>query len=335
MEVHRNFSLKKYNSFGIDAHAAKFCAIHNEKDLTKILKEITPPLFVLGGGSNLLLTQDLNATVLHNQIQGIEIVFQNENIVQIKVGGGVVWDDCVSWAVQKSYGGIENLSLIPGSVGAAPIQNIGAYGVELKDVFVSLDAIDLTTGEKRTFDKQACAFGYRNSVFKHTYKGQYFISYITLELQKEAKLNLSYGAIKEKLKEQNIIEPTVLDVSNTVKSIRRMKLPDPAELGNSGSFFKNPIVTPAEFQRLEKEFSDLKYYAQDDGNYKIPAGWLIEQCGWKGKRVGNTGSYAKQALVIVNYGDATGEEVEQHALNVKKSVFAKFGILLEAEVNIL
>ncbi len=335
MDLKTNFSLKEYNSFGIDVNASHFCAIHSEDQLKEILKKISQPIFVLGGGSNLLLTKDLNATVLYNQIKGIERVAENEKTILIKVGGGVVWDDCVSWAVAHSYAGIENLSLIPGSVGAAPIQNIGAYGVEVKDVFISLDAIDLNTGKKVSFKKEDCGFAYRNSVFKNQYKGQFFISYVYLELQKEAKLNLAYGAIKEKLAEQKISEPTIKDVSDTVKAIRRMKLPDPAELGNSGSFFKNPVISEEEFQRLASEFSDLKYYAQEDGNYKIPAGWLIEECGWKGKRIGNTGSYAKQALVIVNYGDASGEEVEQHALNVKKSVYAKFGILLEAEVNIL
>jgi len=335
MVVKTNYSLKNYNSFGIDVQAAKFYAIRNEQELQTLLKDISAPIFVLGGGSNLLLTKDLNATVLHNQIKAIEIVQENDTTVQIKVGGGVVWDDCVSWAVEHGYGGIENLSLIPGSVGAAPIQNIGAYGVELKDVFVLLEAIDLETGEKKLFTKKECAFGYRNSIFKSEYKGAYFITYVHLQLQKQPVLNLSYGAILDKLKEKNIDKPTILDVSNTVKEIRKTKLPDPAEIGNSGSFFKNPVVSKQEFQRLENEFKDLRYYAQEDGKYKIPAGWLIEQCGWKGKRIGNTGSYAKQALVIVNYGGATGDEVEQHALNVKKSVYAKFGILLEAEVNIL
>jgi len=335
MVVKTNYSLKNYNSFGIDVQAAKFYAIRNEQELQTLLKDISAPIFVLGGGSNLLLTKDLNATVLYNQIKAIEIVQENDTTVQIKVGGGVVWDDCVSWAVEHGYGGIENLSLIPGSVGAAPIQNIGAYGVELKDVFVLLEAIDLETGEKKLFTKKECAFGYRNSIFKSEYKGAYFITYVHLQLQKQPVLNLSYGAILDKLKEKNIDKPTILDVSNTVKEIRKTKLPDPAEIGNSGSFFKNPVVSKQEFQRLENEFKDLRYYAQEDGKYKIPAGWLIEQCGWKGKRIGNTGSYAKQALVIVNYGGATGDEVEQHALNVKKSVYAKFGILLEAEVNIL
>jgi len=335
MKGKTNFSLKDYNSFGIDVQASSFYSIPSESALQTLLKNIHQPIFILGGGSNLLLTKDLTANVLYNQIEGIELVQEDEKTVHIKVGGGVVWDSCVSWAVKRNYGGIENLSLIPGSVGAAPIQNIGAYGVELKDVFVSLDAIELSTGNKKTFNKDDCAFAYRNSVFKNELKGSYFISYVTLELQKQPELNLSYGAIKDKLLEQDILNPSIADVSNTVKIIRRSKLPDPAELGNSGSFFKNPVITKSEFDRLEKEFDKLKYYAQKDGTFKIPAGWLIEQCGWKGKRIGNTGSYAKQALVIVNYGNATGEEIELHALNVKKSVYAKFGILLEAEVNIL
>jgi len=330
-----NFSLKDYNSFGIDARAALFYTVKNEAELKTILKECSAPFFVLGGGSNQLLTKDLNATVLYNQITGITQIKETTDTVHIEIGGGEVWDDCVAWTVEKGLGGVENLSLIPGSVGAAPIQNIGAYGVELKDVFIGLEAIDLTDGQTQKFNKDDCAFGYRNSVFKTTFKGRYFITKVILELQKVPQLNLSYGAIKQKLEDQNIIDPSVKDVRETVIAIRQSKLPDPKELGNSGSFFKNPIVSNDEFKRLDSEFPDLKYYKQADGTYKIPAGWLIEQCGWKGKRIGNTGSYAKQALVIVNYGDATGEEVELHALNVKKSVYAKFGILLEAEVNIL
>lgn len=335
MEGKTNFSLKDYNSFGIDVCASNFFSIRTEDDLLKVLQSVSAPYFVLGGGSNLLLTKDLNANVLYNQIEGIDIIESDENLVHVKVGGGVNWDSFVQWAVENSYGGVENLSLIPGSVGAAPIQNIGAYGVELKDVFVSLDAIDLTSGLKRNFSKEECAFGYRNSVFKSKLKGKYFISNVYIELLTTPELNLSYGAIQERLTDQNISVPTIQDVSNTVRAIRRSKLPDPAELGNSGSFFKNPIITKEDFETLIVEFPELKFYKQEEGNYKIPAGWLIEQCGWKGKRVGNTGSYEKQALVIVNYGNATGEEVEKHALNVKKSVYAKFGILLEAEVNIL
>ena len=335
MEHHDNFSLKEYNTFGIDVLANKFFIAKNVEDLSSIVSEYDPPFFVLGGGSNILLTKNMSANVIYNQIKGIEKIEESDDSVIVEIGAGEVWDEFVHWAVEEGLGGVENLALIPGSVGAAPIQNIGAYGVELKDVFHSLTAISLEDGHHKIFEANDCAFAYRNSVFKNTLKGEYCITKVRLILQKIPILNLSYGAIKQELDLKKIESPSIKDVSEVVKSIRRSKLPDPKVIGNSGSFFKNPVVSKKEFESLKEDFPEIKYYAQDDGTYKIPAGWLIDSIGWKGKKVGHTGCYEKQALVIVNYGDATGIEIQQHAMNVRTSVYSHYGILLEPEVNIL
>ena len=331
MKVSSNFSLQQYNTFGLDAMARDFIPISSVRQLQHCITSARRPFFILGGGSNMLLTQDLNATVLYNKIVGKEIVKENKNYIYVKIGGGENWHDTVQWAVRSGYGGIENLSLIPGSVGASPIQNIGAYGVELKDVFHELAAIKLTDGKAQIFQHKDCSFGYRSSVFKSKLKGQYFITYVTLKLTKNPQLNISYGAIKIQL--ENIAAPTIEDVSNAIITIRQSKLPDPAVLGNAGSFFKNPVVSYELYHELKLKFPTIVAYELENG-VKIPAGWLIEQCGWKGKIIGKLGCYEKQALVIVNYGGATGIQLKQHALNVKKSVYTKFGILLQAEVNI-
>lgn len=336
MIILKNYSLKAYNTFGLDTRAANLLKVQSVADLKEGLKLSYDSVFILGGGSNMLLTKDIEGLVIKNEIKGIEVIEETEDKVIISIGGGENWHQLVLWAIRNNYGAIENLSLIPGTVGAAPIQNIGAYGVELKDVFVKLEAINLSTLRKKTFSKKACQFGYRDSVFKRMLKGQYFITKVFLQLTKEHhQLNMNYGAIKSQLVEKGIESPTIKDISDTVIAIRSSKLPDPAELGNSGSFFKNPEISRTHFEQLQQQFPDIVYYDLPNGKVKVPAGWLIEQDGWKGKKIGNTGAHAKQALVLVNYGNATGEEVQQLAFDIIASVKRKFGIELTAEVNII
>lgn len=293
---------------------------------------------ILGGGSNVLLSKDYPGLIIRNNIKGKEIIAENEDEVLLKVYSGEIWHDLVMYCVDRNWGGIENLSLIPGTVGAAPMQNIGAYGVELEQVFNSLEAFDLHSFELKAFNKHACAFGYRESVFKKQFKGRYFIYSVTLKLSKKPVINASYGDILALLESRGLNADTagIKDVSQAVIQIRQSKLPDPKELGNSGSFFKNPIITPEKFISLKSAFPDIKAYDQPDtGMLKVPAAWLIEHCGWKGKRVGNTGSHARQALVLVNYGGAKGQEIWQLAMDIIESVRLKFGIVLEPEVNII
>ena len=284
----------------------------------------------------MLLTKDVDGLVLKNEIRGIKVLRKNKETVILKVGGGENWHSFVLWCIKKGYGGVENLSLIPGTVGASPIQNIGAYAVELKDVFVKLDAIEVTTGTKRTFTKANCNFGYRESIFKKKLKGQYFITAVYLQLtHRKHQLNMDYGAIKTVLKERKVKRPTIKTISDAVIHIRSTKLPNPADLGNSGSFFKNPEISRSKFEKLQKRFPDIVFYNLPNNQIKVPAGWLIEQCGWKGKRVGNTGAHAKQALVLVNYGGATGSEIETLAHKIVTSVKKRFDITLTPEVNII
>ena len=332
----KNYSLKAYNTFGLAAKAANLLKVQSVADLKEGLKLFYPSIFILGGGSNMLLTQDVTGLVIKNEIKGIEIAAETTTTVTLSIGGGENWHQLVLWAIAHNYGGIENLSLIPGTVGASPIQNIGAYGVELKDVFVKLEAINLATRRKKTFSKKACQFGYRDSVFKTTLKGQYFITKVFLQLtKKDHQLHLNYGAIKTELANKGIETPTIKDVSTAVIAIRSSKLPDPAELGNSGSFFKNPEISRTQFEKLQQQFPNIVFYDLPNGKVKVPAGWLIEQDGWKGKKIGNTGAHAKQALVLVNYGNATGAEVKALAFAIIASVKKKFGIELTAEVNIV
>ncbi len=334
MKIQQHFSLKAYNTFGLDVKARLFSKVQSVKGLSAFLKTNKEQLFILGGGSNMLLTKDIDAHVLKNEIKGIDIIRDFTNTVHVAIGAGENWHQFVLWAIRKKLGGVENLSLIPGTVGAAPIQNIGAYGVELKDIFIKLEAVDLQSGKKKVFYKKDCQFAYRDSVFKKRLKGKILISKVVLRLSKKPKLNTSYGAIQTVLHEKKIKNPTIKQVSNAVIEIRSSKLPDPAILGNAGSFFKNPEITSAKFKKLQKRFPDIVFYPLPNKKVKIPAGWLIEQCGWKGKKIGNTGSHAKQALVIVNYGNASGEEIKAHADRVIKSVEQKFGIRLKAEVNV-
>lgn len=334
MMIEKNKSLQAYNTFGIDVKAAAFISVESVEQLQAILQSKPEPVSILGGGSNLLLTKKVKGLLIQNAIKGIEVLREYKKTVYVSSGGGVVWNDLVNWCIAKGFGGIENLSLIPGTVGAAPIQNIGAYGVELTDVFHELEAVHLKTGKRKIFKHEDCHFGYRNSIFKNRLKGKYCICRVVLKLNKQPRLNLSYGAIQQTLTAMKVENPNIADVGKAVVVIRSSKLPDPAKLGNSGSFFKNPIIGKRQFNQLQKQFPQIVFYPQSDGKFKIPAGWLIEQCGWKGKRVGNTGSHAKQALVLVNYGDATGKEIWRLAQQIIKSVEKKYGILLKPEVNV-
>jgi UDP-N-acetylmuramate dehydrogenase len=334
VQINRNTSLKYYNTFGIDVKAAHVIELTHLDDWKRIPNP--KECLILGGGSNVLLTSDLEKTVVLNRMRGIETVSEDEDSIQLKVASGENWHDFVIYCVNKGFGGIENLSLIPGSVGAAPMQNIGAYGVEIKDVLVSVDAFDLEQLELKTFTNSACEFGYRESIFKKEAKGRFFIASATLQLtKKNHTINTSYGAIKDTLNAKGISHPTIKDVSDTVIAIRQSKLPDPAELGNSGSFFKNPVIDKAHFEKLQVKFPEIKSYPVDEQHFKIPAGWLIESLGWKGKVVGNTGSHKNQALVLVNYGNASGQEVKQLSDEIKQSVYETYQIHLETEVNII
>ncbi|AKA35778.1 UDP-N-acetylmuramate dehydrogenase [Flagellimonas lutaonensis] len=337
MNIQQNISLKNLNTFGIDVKASFFVEITSLLELQKALAlEAYPKKFVISGGSNMLLTKDIDALVLHINIKGISMVEEDDDMVVVQAMAGENWHEFVMWAIDRGYGGIENLSLIPGNVGTAPIQNIGAYGVELKDVFVSCTAMEIATGELKEFDKEACQFGYRDSIFKREEKGNYIITAVNLRLTKRNhKLNTDYGALEKELLDQNIVYPTIRDISNAVIKIRRSKLPDPKEIGNSGSFFKNPVISRKTFEKLQKKHPGLPYYEVDKTQVKVPAGWLIEQCGFKGVRVGDAGVHEKQALVLVNYGNASGTEILQLAEEIQAAVKKKFKIRLTPEVNII
>lgn len=331
-----HISLKQFNTFGIEVSCSKLVVIHSVSELIGYLKnQKSEEFYILGGGSNVLFTQNFNGTVLLNRIEGISYKWLNENDAFVTAGSGEVWHQLVTDTLKQNLGGLENLSLIPGTVGAAPMQNIGAYGVELKDIFVELKALNLGTLEEEVFRSSDCAFGYRESVFKHALKNKYFITSVTLRLSRKAHLNTSYGAIESELNAMGIKHPDFKDVSRAVINIRQSKLPDPAVIGNAGSFFKNPVVSSEHYAKLLAQFPEMPSYPAGEHQLKIPAGWLIEQCGWKGKQIGNTGSHAKQALVLVNYGNATGREIFKLANAIQQSVKDKFEIKLEMEVNII
>ncbi len=338
MSILQNVSIKELNTFGLNIQSSYFTSIHDVSEIHSVLhsKEcIGKKYMILGGGSNVLFIHDFEGLILRNELRGIHIVNEDENYVWVKVASGEVWHELVLWSIDRNLGGIENLSLIPGSVGAGPMQNIGAYGVELKDVFYELEAMNLKTFEMETFSKLDCKFGYRESVFKHEFKDQYFISSVTFQLNKNPRINISYGAISQELRKMVVGNPTVKDVSDAVIHIRKSKLPDPKILGNSGSFFKNPEIETEQFNSLKENFPAIVGYPLPNNKMKLAAGWLIEQCGWKGKRIGETGSHKDQALVLVNYGNATGNEIYALALQIKQSVFEKFGVVIEPEVNII
>jgi len=337
LKIIENISLKKYNTFNIEAYAANFVSLDSQADIKelfehKIYRQTSH--FILGGGSNILFTKNFDGLVIHNNIKGIEILNETDNEVYVKFGAGEVWHNCVLYCIENDFGGIENLSLIPGYIGAAPMQNIGAYGVELKDVFESLEAVNLKTSEVVAFENEDCKFGYRESVFKNILKDQYLITSVTLKLQKKPKFNISYGAIEKTLEENGVKELSIKAISNTVIQIRESKLPNPKVIGNAGSFFKNPVVENEFTQSLKDRYPEMPTYPANEKT-KIPAGWLIDQCGFKGKVVGQTGTYKNQALVLVNRGNAKGEEILSFSKKIQAEVLNKFGIELEREVNVV
>ncbi|MCL4139688.1 UNVERIFIED_CONTAM: hypothetical protein GTU68_054002 [Idotea baltica] len=335
MQIQQHISLQPYNTFGIDVNAKQFITIETIKDLHTLLEK-EKDFFILGGGSNILLTQDIDKLVVHIAFKGIEIVETHKNDVIVKVAAGENWHQFVLWCIENDLGGVENMSLIPGNVGTAPIQNIGAYGVELKDTCVKVEAVEIATGNTKVFSNVECTFGYRNSIFKNELKGKYIIKNVFFKLTKNNhNLNSSYGAIQSELEKNGITVPTIKNISDAVIAIRRSKLPDPKELGNSGSFFKNPVIFNLVFQELQKQHPNVPHYKVSKTETKVPAGWLVEQCGFKGKRIGNTGSHKNQALVLVNYGNASGKEVYELSKHIQKTVLDKFGITIEAEVNII
>ncbi|TXD84584.1 UDP-N-acetylmuramate dehydrogenase [Subsaximicrobium wynnwilliamsii] len=337
MHIETNISLKTLNTFGIDVKAKHFVSIHSVSDLQTLLrKKEYPKKLILGGGSNMLLTKDVDALVILIDIKGIEVIKETPKGVWVKVCAGENWHDFVLYTIDHDFGGLENLSLIPGNVGTAPIQNIGAYGVELKDTFRSCDAVHVETGKVKTFYKEDCDFGYRDSVFKSQLKGQYIITSVVFELSKEAHvLKTTYGAISSQLEQRQISNPSLKDVSEAVIAIRQSKLPDPKKIGNSGSFFKNPIISIAQLEKLRKSFEGMPSYPISDTEVKVPAGWLIEHAGFKGKTFGNYGVHKNQALVLVNYGGATGLEILGLARLIQNTISRLYGIDIEAEVNVI
>lgn len=337
MVFHENFSLKNYNTFGIDAKARFFVEIESIEELQEVFTNSAyPRKIVLGGGSNILLTDDIEALVIHVNLKGKEIVLETSEEIQIKVMAGENWHEMVLWTLENGYGGLENLSLIPGNTGTAPIQNIGAYGVELKDVFVSCEAVRIEDQKLVSFTKPECEFGYRDSYFKNVGKDKYVITSVTFSLtKKNHRLHTEYGAIEEQLKQRSITDPSIKDISKAVIAIRQTKLPDPKKLGNSGSFFKNPLVSKQEFESFISLFPEAPFYKVSDTVYKIPAGWLIEQCGFKGKRFGDAGIHKRQALVLVNHGNATGKDILDLADKIIKKVKDTFNITISPEVNLI
>ncbi len=337
MKTQKNISLKPYNTFSIDVKSDLFFEAHDVKSIREFIK-VHKDFHILGGGSNILLTRDLKKPVLKISTKGIKVLeeLSNEKSVSVRVQAGENWHDFVSWCLKNNFGGLENLSLIPGQVGTSPMQNIGAYGAELKDVFHSLNALEIATDNIQSFDKEACAFGYRDSFFKKEGKNRFIILDVTFLLtRKNHILKMNYGAIKEELDRKGISNPGIKDVSEAVIAIRKSKLPDPKEIGNSGSFFKNPVISKVHFESLKAVFPDIPSFPVSVDLTKVPAGWLIEQCGFKGKRIGDAGVHKNQALVLVNYGNASGKEIYELAVTIQKTVQEKFGIALEMEVNIL
>jgi len=335
MQVQQNYSLKKYNTFGVEASAKYFGAFTTIDDLQLLLKEYSEQsTLVLGGGSNLLFTKNYDGLVLKNEIRGINTVHEDEDHIYVKVGAGEIWHQFVMHCIKNNFSGVENLSLIPGNIGASPMQNIGAYGVEIKDVFHSLEAFHLQEQRILNFTLNDCGFGYRDSVFKKRYKDQFAILTVTFRLNKKPQYNISYGAIKEELEKMGVKDLSIQSISQAVINIRSSKLPDPNVIGNAGSFFKNPEITQHELHELKLINANVPYYAAGNSHFKIPAAWLIEQCGWKGFRRGDAGCHEKQALVLVNYGNAKGKEILDLSEEIKISVQKKFGLILETEVNI-
>lgn len=334
MHIDKNIHLTAFNTFGFDAHHKGLVTIQDESEIIDFINKNLSPIKILGGGSNILITKDIDAYLLHNRIKGIEKIKENNDSIWVRVGGGEIWHDLVMWSIDNHLGGLENLSLIPGSVGAAPMQNIGAYGIEQNICFDNLEAICLNAGTVHVFDSESCRFGYRESVFKSELKDKYFITRVTYKLQKPPHtLNLSYGAIQEVLIDKKITQPTIQDVSNAIIDIRQSKLPDPKILGNAGSFFKNPVISKALYESLLIDYPTLPHYPISDNSVKVPAGWLIEQCGFKGTKYKNVGVHTQQALVLVHYGKGVGAQILELAIKIQSAVHSKFGIEITPEVN--
>ncbi len=337
MEIKEDISLQPYNTFGIDTKARAFASVSSVEELQEALALPNHPgIFIISGGSNMLLTKDIDKLVIHINLKGIEVISETEDVVIVKANAGENWHEFVQWCITNNYGGIENLSLIPGNVGSAPIQNIGAYGVELKDVFVSCEALHILTKTLKTFTNEACKFGYRESIFKQEKKDRYIITSVTLRLTKNRhQLHTQYGAIDTQLEAMGITNPSIQDISKAVIAIRESKLPNPKDIGNSGSFFKNPVILKSQYESLLINFPDMPSYTVSDTEVKIPAGWLIEKAGFKGKTLGNYGVHKKQALVLVNYGGAKGSDILNLALLIQKTIRRLFDITVETEVNII
>ncbi|MBL1232751.1 MAG: UDP-N-acetylmuramate dehydrogenase [Flavobacteriales bacterium] len=335
MSLQENISLRPHNTFGIDVKTKKLATINSVDKLKNILSNNLSPIYILGGGSNILFTKDFDGLILKNELKGIQLISENDNEVYLKVASGEVWHEFVCYCIENNYCGIENLSLIPGSVGASPMQNIGAYGVEVKDFITEVEALHLKSLKITHFSTNDCEFDYRSSIFKTKEKGNYFITAVTFRLNKQPNINTSYGAIQSELEAMGISKPTIKDVSKAVINIRQSKLPDPKEIGNAGSFFKNPSVSNEKAEQLKTAFPEIPNYPQNNGTTKIAAGWLIEQCGYKGKTFGNYGVHKKQALVLVNYSNAKGQEIYDLSSEIINAVNTKFGIELEREVNVL
>ena len=335
MNIEENISLKNYNTFGIDVTAKRFICIDSVYQLQELLK-VEKDIFLISGGSNMLLTKDIEKLVVHIDIKGVSIDQENENEVFLTVNAGENWHEFVLWCVDNNYGGLENLSLIPGNVGTCPIQNIGAYGVEVKDTITKVEALHIETGKLVQFSNEECKFGYRNSIFKNEVKGKYIITSVSFKLTKQNhNFNTTYGAIETELTSKNIAKPNLKNISDAVIAIRKSKLPDPKEIGNSGSFFKNPVITKAHFLTLQKTYPEIPSYIVSENQVKVPAGWLIEKAGFKGKRFGDFGVHKKQALVLVNYNNATGKDIYNLAETIQKEIKSKFDIKLEIEVNVI
>ncbi|MEJ2594342.1 MAG: UDP-N-acetylmuramate dehydrogenase [bacterium] len=337
LTVRSNVSLKKLNTFGVEATAERYGSFSGATEIKEWISENSLPekVLVLGAGSNLLFTGDYDGLVLKNDIRGIRIISQSDDEVLLEVGGGENWSGFVDFTLGQGWSGVENLSLIPGTVGAAPVQNIGAYGVELQEVFVGLEALDLHTGKFEVFDTESCEFGYRTSLFKTHGKGRYIILSVRLRLRKKLQPNLSYAPLKSYFQGREPDTLSAREISEAVRQIRRSKLPDPEVIGNAGSFFKNPVVTASELSQLQSRYPEIPVYKIHDDEYKLAAGWLIEKCGWKGKRAGDAGVHDRQALVLVNHGKATGKEIKKLADQIRENISSVFGIKLESEVTIL
>jgi UDP-N-acetylmuramate dehydrogenase len=338
MKAEKNISLKNLNTFGVDVKSKYFVEVTSEEELIQVLNSAefsNHQKMILGSGSNILFTKDFDGLVIKNSISGIKLLDEDINNVIVEAGAGVIWEDLVQYCVDRNYGGIENLSFIPGTVGAAPIQNIGAYGQELEETFDELNGIYIDSCKSKIFKKSECGFSYRNSIFKYELKNKFIITSVRLKLNINPNVNLSYNQVKEEVEKRKIKHPTIKDIREIVIDIRKRKLPDPNKLGNAGSFFKNPVITKEKYEMLKEEHQDLKHFIVDEDNFKLPAAWLIEKCGWKGKRQGNSGTHKLQPLVIVNYGNATGKEIYEISTMIKNDVKKIFDITLENEVNIL